>query len=143
MLLGLMAATGCLVALATGQGDRVLQALAGPGASTPLLWLVGPVERLIAIAAHTAARVLVLQSVARRRWLGFWGGFAWLSLLDLLAGVALLSGMTKSSSLWWVELMLFPFGVLSIPLTRYAITHWPKSEPLPTEELRHDTMASA
>ncbi|MGH7970290.1 MAG: YhfC family glutamic-type intramembrane protease [Limisphaerales bacterium] len=126
LLLGLGAAVGCLVALVSGQGDRVLQALAPTAAATPLLWLAGPVERLIAISAHTAARVCVLQAAARRGWLGFWVGFAWLSAVDLLAGVALLTGMTKSSSIWWMELMILPFGILSLPLARYAICRWPK-----------------
>jgi uncharacterized membrane protein YhfC len=134
LLVGLTAFAGCLIAVAVGQGDRVLQALAGPSASTPLLWLVGPVERVIAIAAHTAARVLVLQAVAHRRWLGFWGGFAWLSMVDLLAGVALLTGMTKSSSLWWTELMILPFGILAMPLIRYACARWPQTEPAIPEQ---------
>jgi uncharacterized membrane protein YhfC len=128
LLVGLTASAGCLVAVAVGQGDRVLQALAGPSATTPLLWLVGPVERLIAIGAHTAARVLVLQAVAHRRWLGFWGGFTWLSMVDLLAGVALLTGLTKSSSLWWTELMILPFGILAIPLIQYACARWRQTE---------------
>lgn len=125
LLLGLAAAGGCLLAMALGQGDQALLALGGLSASTPLLWLAGPTERVIAIAAHAAARVLVLQAVARRGWFGFWAGFAWLSALDLVAGVALLTGMTKSGSLWWIELMILPFGVISIPLARYALGRWP------------------
>ena len=129
LLLGLTAAAGCLMAVAAGQGDAVLQALAGPSAHTPLFWLVGPIERVIAMAAHTAARVLVLQAVACRTWFGFWAGFAWLSLVDLLAGVALLTGMTTWGSLWWTELMILPFGILAIPLIRYACPRWPQTEP--------------
>ena len=124
-LLGLAATAWSLVAVAVGQGDQVLQALGNASASTALLWLVGPAERAISIAAHTAARVLVLQAVANRGWLGFWAGFAWLSSVDLIAGVALLSGMTKSGSLWRIELMILPFGALSIPIIRYAIARWP------------------
>jgi uncharacterized membrane protein YhfC len=125
LLLGLAAAAGPLVASAVGQGDQVLQALSGASASTSLFWLVGPVERVIAIAAHTAARVLVLQAVAKRVWLGFWAGFAWLSAVDLIAGVALLTGMTRAGSLWRIELMILPFGLLGIPIIRSALRRWP------------------
>jgi hypothetical protein len=80
---------------------------------------------VISILAHTAARVLVLRAVAGRRWLGFWAGFGWLSAVDLLAGVALLTGMTTSGSLWLIELMILPFGMLSVPLTCWAVRRWP------------------
>jgi uncharacterized membrane protein YhfC len=124
-LLGLAAFGGSLAAAASGQADQALTSLATMATHTPLLWLVGPVERVIAILAHTASRVLVLRAVASRRWLGFWAGFAWLSAVDLLAGVVLLTGMTTSGSLWLIELMLLPFGLLSIPLTVWAVRHWP------------------
>jgi uncharacterized membrane protein YhfC len=129
LLLGLASGVASLVALASGQTEPMLKSLAGIGAHTSLLWLAGPVERVIAILAHTAARVLVLRAVAGRRWLGFWAGFGWLSAVDLLAGVALLTGMTTSGSLWLIELMILPFGVLSIPLTRWAVRHWPTTTP--------------
>jgi hypothetical protein len=125
LLLGLAACAGSLVALASGQTEPVLKSLAGIGAHTPLLWLAGPVERVIAILAHTASRVLVLRAVAGRRCLGFWAGFGWLSAVDSLAGVALLTGMTTSCSVWLIELMILPFGVLSVPLTRWTVRHWP------------------
>ena len=51
-----------------------------------------------------------------------WSG---LLAMDLLAGVVLLTGMTTSGSLWLIELMLLPFGVLSIPLTVWAVRRWP------------------
>jgi uncharacterized membrane protein YhfC len=129
LLLGLAACAASLAALASGQTEPMLKSLAGVGAHTSLLWLAGPVERVISILAHTAARVLVLRAVAGRRWLGFWAGFGWLSAVDLLAGVALLTGMTTSGSLWLIELMILPFGVLSIPLTRWAVRHWPTTTP--------------
>jgi uncharacterized membrane protein YhfC len=125
LLLGLAAFAGSLVALASGQTELALNSLAAITAHTPLLWLTGPAERAIAILAHTASRVLVLRAVAGRRWLGFWAGFGWLSALDLLAGLALLTGMTTSGSLWLIELMILPVGVLSIPLTAWAVRRWP------------------
>ncbi len=125
LLLGLGAAAGTLAAIATGQTEVVLKSLAVIATQTPLMWLAGPAERVIAILAHTASRVLVLRAVAGRRWWGFWAGFSWLSAIDLLAGVVLLTGMTSSGSLWRIELMLLPFGVLSIPLTVLAVRRWP------------------
>jgi uncharacterized membrane protein YhfC len=125
LLLGLASGAGSLSALASGQTELMLKSLAGISAHTPVMWLAGPAERVIAILAHTASRVLVLRAVAGRRWLGFWAGFGWLSGVDLVAGVALLTGMTTSGSLWLIELMILPFGVLSIPLIRWAVRHWP------------------
>jgi uncharacterized membrane protein YhfC len=125
LLLGLASGAGSLAALASGQTELALKSLAGISAHTPLMWLAGPAERVIAILAHTASRVLVLRAVAGRRWLGFWAGFGWLSGVDLLAGVALLTGMTTSGSLWLIELMILPFGVLSVALTRWAVRRWP------------------
>jgi uncharacterized membrane protein YhfC len=129
LLLGLAAAIGSLAALAVGQEDLVLRSLSALSASTPLLWLAGPAERVIAIAAHTASRVLVLRAVAGRAWAGFWAGFAWLSALDLVAGAVLLTGLTASGCLWRVELILLPFGILSVPLISRAIANWPQSVP--------------
>ncbi|HWH69047.1 MAG TPA: YhfC family glutamic-type intramembrane protease [Candidatus Sulfotelmatobacter sp.] len=125
LLLGLAATASPLVTLATSQTDAYLAALSAVSAHTPLPWLASPVERIIAIACHTAARVLVLRAVAGRRWLGFWAGFALLSAVDLVAGLALLSGMAATASTWWIELMILPFGILSLPVTRWAIAHWP------------------
>ena len=130
LLLGLTGSVGSLVVMATGQTDLALNSLAGV-AQTPLLWLTGPFERVIAILAHTAARVLVLRAVAGRRWLGFCAGFGWLSGMDLLAGVGWLTGMVTSASLWLVELMILPFGVLSLPLILSAVRRWPVAEPSP------------
>ncbi len=127
LLLGLGASVGSLVTLSSGQTELALQSLAGITAHTPLWWLAGPAERVIAILAHTASRVLVLRAVAGRRWSGFWAGFAWLSAMDLLAGVVLLTGMTTTGSLWRIELMLLPFGVLSVPLIVWAVRRWPAS----------------
>ena len=128
LLMGLAASVGSWVAIATGRTDLVLNSLSGIVAHTPLLWLAGPVERVIVILTHTAARVLVLRAVAGRRWLGFWAGFGWLSGLDLVGGAGLLTVMVASGSGWLLELMLLPFGVLSLPLIVWAVRHWPSTE---------------
>jgi uncharacterized membrane protein YhfC len=126
LLLGLATFAGSLVTLASGQTELALKGLAATSAQTPLLWLAGSAERAIAIMAHTASRVLVLRAVASHRWLGFWAGFGWLSAIDLVAGFALLTGMTTSGSVWLIELMILPFGVLAVPLTAWAMRRWPK-----------------
>ncbi len=140
LLLGLAAFAGSIAALASGQTELVLKSLTVMAAQTSLLWLTGPAERVIAILAHTASRVLVLRAVAGRTWFGAWAGFVWLSALDAVAGLALLTGMTASGSMWRIELMLLPFGILSIPLILWAIRRWPTTtnggselSPLPPE----------
>ncbi len=134
-LLGIAAFGGPLVAIATGQGDLALKSINALAAHTPLLWLTGPVERVIAILAHTAARVLVLRSVAHGRWAGFWAGFAWLSAIDLLAGLALLKGMTTSGSVWLIELMILPFGIASVPLIIWSTRRWAVVAPAPEPQV--------
>jgi uncharacterized membrane protein YhfC len=133
LLLGLAASAGSVAALASGQTEDALKSLAVIAAHTPLMWLAGPTERVIAILAHTASRVLVLRAVAGRRWFGFWAGFAWLSAVDLVAGFALLRGMTTSGSVWLIELMILPFGLFSVPLILWAVRHWPTA-PSPTAD---------
>ena len=145
LLLGLVSSLGSIAALASGQTEDALRSLAALSANTSLLWLAGPAERVIAILAHTASRVMVLRAVATHRWTGFWIGFSWLSAVDLVAGVALLTGMTTTCSIWCIEAMLAPFGLLSIPLLTWAIRHWPTdtapNNPSEPPLLEHPTTA--
>jgi len=124
LLLGLGAAVSVWIAKSTGHTDALLNSFTSV-AHTPLLWLASPVERIVAILAHTAARVLVFRAVAARRWRDFWAGFGWLGGLDLVAGIGLLTGMVKLGLIWSLELMLLPFGLLSLPLVFWAVRHWP------------------
>ncbi len=136
ILLGLGGFVQVIVLIAALPGtEAVAIANAYMSASTPLVWLVGPIERTIAILCHTSSRVLVLLSVARHRWSYFWYGFLILTGIDTLAGWLHLSGNLGHMSMWWVELMLAPFAVASVPIIRGCLRRWPgpaaEAEPAP------------
>jgi uncharacterized membrane protein YhfC len=100
-------------------------------ATTPLAWLVAPAERAIVITCHVSARMLALLGVAQRRWLPFWAGFAILTLVDCVAGAAQLSGRLGMFSMWWIELAILPFALISIPLVRLCVRRWPPAPNAP------------
>ena len=95
-------------------------------AVTPLFWLVAPVERISAVLVHASSRALVLLGLTYRRPLMVFWGFWIFALLDTVAGAAQLSGKIGTFSLWWVELAILPFGLISIPILRWCIEHFPR-----------------
>jgi hypothetical protein len=110
-LLAIVAAAGTLIS--------------GFGATTLLGALVPAIERIIAIFCHVASRVLALMSVASRRWVLFWYGFALLSGIDAVAMYLHLSGKVNTLSFWTAEALIAPFALISIPIIRWCISHWP------------------
>ena len=126
LLLGVAVFVGILAALSGKPGtEAALAAAEGAALVTPLAWLVGPVERIIAILCHTSSRALVLLGVAKRRWSFFWWGFMIFAVLDGIAGVAHVSGKIGQFSIWWIELAIAPLAVASVPIIRWCMTHWP------------------
>ena len=125
LLLGLAAFAGAAYAFSGAEGSAtVLAHSARATAATPLFWLVGPVERAIAILCHTASRALVLLAVARRRWVYFLWGFLLMTGVDAVAGWAHLSGQVGHISTWWIELAIAPFALASILLIPWCIRRW-------------------
>ena len=90
----------------------------------PLVMLLGPFERVISILCHVASRVLVLMGVAKQEWRLFWYGFLLLTALDTVAGYAHIGGLIGKVSLWWVELALLPFALLSVCLVKWSAARW-------------------
>jgi uncharacterized membrane protein YhfC len=99
--------------------------IAGAGTVAWLGALVPVIERLIAILCHVASRVLSLMAVASRRWMLFFYGFLLLSGIDAVAMYLHLSGKVSTISFWTAEAMIGPFALVSIPITRWCIRHWP------------------
>ena len=93
---------------------------------TPLLWLMGPAERIIAILCHIASRTLTLFTVATRRWAFFWYGFLLLSAIDAIAGCLYVTDTVNAFNMWWVELMFVPFALASVPIVKWCVRQWPK-----------------
>ena len=122
-----------LLAASVSQGslrDELLAAIGGSASATPLMLLVAPVERIIAILCHTSSRALVLWGVARGRW--FWpfaAGFLIMTAIDSVAGYAHLSGQLGKISVWWIELAIAPAAVVSIPIVAWCIRNWPPADP--------------
>jgi|GEM_PF-6007186 uncharacterized membrane protein YhfC len=55
----------------SGSSD-IITGLVNATVHTPLVFLVAPVERIIAILCHTSSRTLVVFSVVRKKQIYFW-----------------------------------------------------------------------
>lgn len=127
-LLGLIGLAGSLAVLAGVEGaDEAIEVIRGKSALTPLIWLVAPTERLIALLGHAATRTLVLLGVAKRKpSMVFWG-FVMFTLIDSIAGAFIVSGSVKTRSLWWLEFALLPIALISIPILQWCCRRWPSA----------------
>jgi hypothetical protein len=125
-LLGLGALVGGITLMvvrgpATEDAIKGLQQIAS---LTPLLWLIGTVERVIAILCHASSRALILLGVTQKKHaLVFWG-FLIFTLLDGIAGGAHVGGFIGKVSTWWIELAILPFGLVSIPILVRCYRRW-------------------
>jgi uncharacterized membrane protein YhfC len=137
LLIGL-SQIGYFVMISSGQvqADPSLVTVA---ATTPVWWLTGPVERLIVILCHTSSRALTLLAVAKKRYIYFWTGFLMMTVIDAIAGYAHLAGLLGKISVWWIELTLLPFAIISIPLILWCIDHWPHRSDTVQSATRGDT----
>lgn len=127
-LLGL-APVATAVALMVGQGpdvDKTMAQLGAIAATSPLYWLAGPVERIIAILCHASTRALVLLGVSKKKYLLVLWGFLLFTLLDGVAGGVHVAGLVGRISVWWIELVILPFAVVSIPILVWCYRRWPE-----------------
>ncbi|HOD51323.1 MAG TPA: YhfC family glutamic-type intramembrane protease [Candidatus Hydrogenedentes bacterium] len=97
-------------------------------ATTPLIWLIGSVERVLAILCHMSSRTMVLLGVTKRRyWLIFWG-FLLFTYIDSAAGAAHVSGSVGRVSMWWIELAIVPAAAASVLVLPWCWRKWGKPE---------------
>ncbi len=125
LLLGLAALAGTAAWLAGVPGTaEVGEQIQKAASTTPLFWLLGPVERTTAIICHAASRALVLLGAryGRARLVAL--GFLIFTLLDGLAGAALLSGQMNVVSMWWFELAFAAIVLPGIPVLRWLYGHY-------------------
>jgi len=106
-----------------GSSD-IITGLVNATVHTPLVFLVAPVERIIAILCHTSSRALVVLSVVRKKQIYFWAGFLIMTAIDAIAGYAHLAGYVNTVSTWFIELALLPFAIVSIPIIKWCIKNW-------------------
>jgi len=125
MLLGVGSLVAVAVAIAGLPGtEPIRQELGKVAATTPLFWLVAPAERVIAILCHASSRALVLLGVTQRRWMMVFWGFVIFTLLDGIASAVLVSGKMGTFSIWWIELAVLPFALVSIPILKWCYRRW-------------------
>lgn len=107
--------------------EKVGEGIDAVAAVTPLFWLLAPTERIIAILCHASSRALVLLGVTNRKHhLVFWGFFLF-TLLDGIAGALHVSGKIGQISMWWIELAMLPFALISILVLTLCHARWDKS----------------
>ena len=125
LLIGLSQMSG-VIFIMSGQigSNTAMAAIAQSSVTTPLLWLISPVERIIAILCHTSSRALVLFAVAKKKYIYFWAGFLIVTGIDIIAGYFHLAGLLNKINMWWIELALLPFAIISIPIIKWCIKNW-------------------
>jgi len=127
-LLGLGAVAAIAAWLAGVPGtDQVGEQIQKAAATTPLYWLLGPVERTTAIICHASSRALVLLGARYGKQGLIALGFLIFTLLDATAGAALLSGQMNVVSMWWFELAFAVFAVASLPVLRWLNRRYAES----------------
>lgn len=106
--------------------ESPIKDVAAAAAATPLVWLVSPVERAIAIVCHTSSRALVLVGTAYRKPMMVVSGFLIFTLTDGIGGavLVLMSGNVGNISLWWIELAILPCALVSLPILRWCHLRW-------------------
>jgi hypothetical protein len=120
-LLGLaQCVTAAVVSVGLPGTESISDQLAKGVDHTPLLWLVGPVERVIAILCHASSRALILLGVVHRRLMMIVWGFVLFTLLDGIAGGVHVSGKLGTYSYWWIEVVFLPFALVSVPILRWC-----------------------
>jgi len=125
-LLGVGAAVSGL-ALMVVQGpdvEKALEALEQIASVTPLLWLIGSVERIIAILCHASSRALILLGVTKKRYMLVFWGFLIFTLLDGIAGGVHVAELIGKISMWWIELAILPFALVSVPILIWCWKRW-------------------
>lgn len=125
LLLGIVAFVVTLLCLAEIPALQEMCEITVPAVEmTPLLWLVAPTERVIAILCHAASRALVLLGVAKRRYMLVVWGFLLFTGLDGVAGGAHVGGWVGEVSYWRITLVLAPFALISIVVLRWSHSTW-------------------
>lgn len=117
---------GAFIMLITGSpgSDNMITEYSSLASNTPVLFLVAPVERIIAILCHTSSRALIVLAAAKRKQIYLWLGFLIMTGIDAVAGYAHLAGYVTTVSTWWIELALVPFAILSIIIIIWYYNNW-------------------
>src|SRR5262249_16938302 len=131
LLLGIApVATAVVLMLVRGpETDKAIAQVEEIAATTPLYWLAGPVARITAILCHSPTRGLILLGGFLKKYRLVLGGFLLFTLLDGVAGGAHVAGLIGKVSLWWIELAILPFAIVSVPILVWCYRRQPKVPP--------------
>ena len=125
LLLGIISLIPILTCLFGLPGtEKFREEIDSVAAVTPFFWLLAPTERIIAILCHASSRALVLLGVTNRKYILVFWGFMIFTMLDGVAGAAHVSGKIGKISMWWIELAILPFALISIPVLRWCYASW-------------------
>jgi hypothetical protein len=84
-----------------------------------------PLERMLALLGHASSRALVLLGSAHKRVWMVLSGFAIFTVVDGIAGAAIVFKNTHPNlSPWWLELAIVPWAVLSVFILRWCYHRW-------------------
>jgi uncharacterized membrane protein YhfC len=123
---------GAIEALGVAAGTA-LAARAIGGSSSLAIWigaLLPAFERLIALAIHVAATVMILRALVDRQWRWFWVSFFYKSAVDSVAAWVILSGTSMRSSPFLMEWVCFmPFALIGLGTLIYLRREWDKEAP--------------
>lgn len=86
---------------------------------TPMAWLIGPVERVMAILLHTVTRALIFIGVATGRYRLVIFSFVLFVLNDGIAEAWHASGLLETTNFWLVELSFFPITIACVFLFKW------------------------
>jgi uncharacterized membrane protein YhfC len=126
---------GAIEALGVAVGTILSARAIGSSSSLLAVWIgamLPAFERLIALAIHVAATVMILRALVDRRWRWFWGSFLYKCAVDTIAAWVILSGTSLRSSpvlLEWVCFM--PFALIGLGALIYLRREWDKEAPAP------------
>jgi uncharacterized membrane protein YhfC len=124
---------GAIEALGVAAGTA-LAARAIGGSSSLAIWvgaLLPAFERLIALAIHVAATVMILRALIDRQWRWFWVSFLYKSAVDSVAAWVILSGTSLRSSPLLMEWACFmPFALIGLGALIYLRRAWENEAPI-------------
>jgi hypothetical protein len=70
---------------------------------------------------------VLLGAVHVRLIMIFWG-FLIFTCIDGIATAVHIAGNFGTYSVWWIELALLPFAIVSIPILKWCCSHWGASQ---------------
>jgi uncharacterized membrane protein YhfC len=127
LLLGILSIANTYMAMTTpdlfplGALEQIAQA------SNPLYGLAPIVERFFTILVHMFSNVLIFYAVAQKQSRWFWLAFAYKTLLDTVAALGQMTGLSTLAALWAIEAFVVVWGALGCLGLRWMRRRYPNT----------------